>query len=104
MAKITVTITGEDEIDNAAIFFEDPQERTPYQLIQISDKEWSKAGVSVPMDDEDELSYVLYTVAYSGPKFTCTLTKQKNETIIFSDITGKVIKNRAISKGCERFK
>lgn len=47
MTKIKVTVIGEGEIDNAAIFFDGPQERTLHQLIQISNKEWSKENISV---------------------------------------------------------
>lgn len=105
MAKLKVELTGEGVIDNAAIFFDDPQEKLPIYLDPTTDKKWSKDNISVPMDNEDELSYALYVVAFTGTSFSCVITnKDIDKTISFSDITGKVIKNRAISKGSKKFK
>ncbi|OKS84549.1 hypothetical protein RG47T_5239 [Mucilaginibacter polytrichastri] len=43
-------------------------------------------------------------VAFSGTKFSCVITdKGSGGTISFSDVTGKQIKNRAISKGDKPF-
>jgi hypothetical protein len=104
MAKLKVELAGKDVIDNAVIFFDDPQEKIAHYLNPDDDKNWSADDISVPMDDDDELDYSLHVVAYTGTGFTCTITnKGTDKTIVFSDVTGKVIKNRSVTKGAKKF-
>jgi len=43
-------------------------------------------------------------VAFTGTKFTCTITREDAKTIEVSDTTGRKIKHRANVKGSTLFK
>lgn len=101
MANLKVELLGDDVVDNASIYLEDPQESIEYHLDQKSDTKW-ETTVSIPV--EDTLEYSLYVVAFTGTHFTCTITDLgTDKKIEFEGITGVKIKHRAHIKGSENF-
>ena len=106
MANLTVEVTGIDNIDNAGIYLNDPNEKLCYFLDPVSDKDWKSTGlIKVPMHDDVPLSCSLHIAAYTGTKFSCTITNKDNDkTITFSGVTGTTQSNRATVKGSAVFK
>lgn len=101
MANLKIELQGNDVIDNASIYLEDPQESVEYKLDPDSDTFW-KTDVTLPV--EDSLDYSLHVVAFTGTHFKCTITDIDTENKIeFEGITGTKIKHRAHIKGSQNF-
>lgn len=99
MPTLKIELQGDDVIDNASIYLEDPHETIEYKLDPESDTTWTKQ-VSLPVNGS--LEYSLYVVAFTGTHFTCTITDVGTERKIkLEGITGP--KNRAHIQGSQNF-
>jgi hypothetical protein len=102
MAKLKIELEGDDVIDNASIYLEDPLESIEYKLKAASD---TKFELNITLPVEGALDYSLHVVAFSGTHFNCVITDVDSEkTIKIEGITGRLIKNRAKVTGSQNFK
>ena len=98
MAILNVSVKGDGVINNAAIYLEDPLEKTPLYLNPVSDTEWERSNINVPL--EGQLDYSLIVIASTGTKFSCTITNTEDDTSVsFKGMTGKKDKNYYHEKG-----
>jgi len=102
MAILNVRLKGEGVINNAAIYLEDPLEKIPLYLNPVSDKEWERTNISVPL--EGQLDYSLIVIACTGTKFSCTITNTEDDTTVsITGMTGKKNKNYYHEQGARDF-
>lgn len=97
---LKVSLEGKGTIDNAVIYLEDPKEKMPYHLNPVSNTEWEREGISIPVDGA--LDYSLYVLAFTGTKFKCVITDEEGKSIAIEGITGKKIKNLAHETGSKK--
>jgi hypothetical protein len=98
MATFNVSVKGEGVINNAAVYLEDPLELIPLYLNPLSPTEWERNDISAPL--EGPLDYSLIVIAFTGTKFSCTITNADDGTCIkISGKTGVKNKNYYHEKG-----